>query len=84
MASRGLSGLLRNKGRMQMICSVELEEDEREVFEAPKEQLKLLNRKAIQVAEMLAEPFDELEKNRLSLFSIMRRLESLVMQMVTK
>ena len=69
MASRGLSGLLRNQGRMQLICSVELEANEREVYENPSKHISLLNRKAETVAQMLQQPYDELEKDRLSLLA---------------
>lgn len=69
MASRGLSGLLRNGGRMQLICSVELETDEREVYEEASKQEKALNKKAEDVARMLEKPYDELERDRLALLA---------------
>lgn len=69
MASRGLSGLLRNGGRMQLICSVELEESERRVYEEASKRETILNRKADDVARMLERPYDELERDRLSLLA---------------
>lgn len=69
MASRGLSGLLRNGGHMQLICSVELEEDEREVYESTAEQREIIEKKAEEVARMLERPYDELERDRLALLA---------------
>jgi ERCC4-related helicase len=69
MASRGLSGLLRNGGHMQLICSVELDEDEREVYESAAEQRKVIKKKAEEVARMLERPYDELERDRLALLA---------------
>lgn len=69
MASRGLSGMLRNGGHMQLICSVELDEDEREVYESAAEQREIIERKAEEVARMLERPYDELERDRLALLA---------------
>lgn len=69
MASRGLSGLLKNGGHMQLICSVELDEDEREVYESTAEQRKVIEKKAEEVAKMLERPYDELERDRLALLA---------------
>lgn len=69
MASRGLSGLLKNNGHMQLICSVELDEEEREVYEASSRHQQILKKKADEVAEMLERPYDELERDRLALLA---------------
>ncbi len=63
MAARGLTGLLRNNGKMQLICSVELDEPERQVFEDP---VGFLERKSIDVAKMLEQPYDDREKQHLA------------------
>lgn len=69
MAGRGLSGLIRNHGKMQLICSVELEEEEREIYEEPSKHVRLLEQKADQVSKMLEQPSDELEEKRLMLLA---------------
>ncbi|MDO9538353.1 MAG: restriction endonuclease subunit R, partial [Thermoplasmata archaeon] len=35
MAARGLSGLLKNNGKMQLLCSVQLDKSEEEVLRDP-------------------------------------------------
>ena len=69
MAGRGLSGLIRNKGRMQLICSVELEEEEREIYEDPSKHVRLLGQKAEDIAKTLDQPADNLEELRLMLLA---------------
>jgi len=66
MAARGLSGLLKNDGKMQLLCSVELETQDATVLENPEEYLK---RRSIKVTDMLDKPYDELEKTRLALLA---------------
>jgi ERCC4-related helicase len=66
MAGRGLTGLLKKNGKMQLICSVELDEPERKVLEDP---VGFLERKSLDVAAMLEQPYDQLEKLRLGLLA---------------
>lgn len=66
MAARGLSGLLKNDGKMQLICSVQLEESDKEVFENP---VRFLETQASEVMGMLDQPYDKLERQRLSLLA---------------
>jgi len=66
MAARGLTGLLKNNGKMQLICSVELDEPERRVLEDP---VGFLERKSLDVAAMLEQPYDDLERQRLALLA---------------
>ncbi len=66
LAARGLTGLLKNDGKMQLICSVELDEPERAVIEDP---VGFLGRRAIDVAKALEEPYDEIERQRLALLA---------------
>jgi hypothetical protein len=66
MAARGLSGLLKNDGKMQLICSVELEESERAVLENP---VGYLERRSIDIIEALEQPSDQLERIRLALLA---------------
>lgn len=66
LAARGLSGLLKNGGRMQLLCSVQLDKDEAEVLKDP---VSYLERRALDVATMLEQPYDELEKQRLGVLA---------------
>jgi len=66
MAARGLTGLLKNNGKMQLICSVELDEPERAVLEDP---VGYLQKRSLDVAKMLEEPYDEVERQRLALLA---------------
>jgi len=66
MAARGISVLLKNNGKMQLLCSVQLDQAEREVYQDPE---AYLNRHVQNVLEMLDKPYDTLEKTRLALLA---------------
>ena len=66
LAARGLTGLLKNDGKMQLICSVELDEPERAALEDP---VGFLERRAIDVAKALEQPYDEIEKLRFAILA---------------
>ena len=66
MSARGLSGLLKNEGKMQLLCSVQLEAEEEEVLRDP---VKYVQRQSESVAEALSKPYDEVEKKRLALLA---------------
>ena len=60
MAARGLSGLLGQGGRMQLLCSVQLEKADEAVLRDPE---GYLENQAESIVEMLDKPFDKLERN---------------------
>lgn len=66
MAARGISGLLKNGGNMQLLCSVQLDRTDEEVMRDPR---SYLERKAVDILEELEKPYDELEKKRLGLLA---------------
>jgi len=66
MAARGLSGLLRNNGKMELLCGVQMDKEEAEVIRDP---VSYLERRAIDVLKALEQPYDELEKQRLGLLA---------------
>ena len=66
MAARGLSGLLAKGGRMQLLCSVQLEKADEEVLRDPE---GYLEQRALDVIEMLDRPFDQIEKQRLAILA---------------
>jgi|GEM_PF-1872613 len=71
MAARGLSGLISNGGKMQMICSVELDAADMEVYSDPSKHARFIDGQAKLVAKMMEEPYDQLEKDRFSLLAEM-------------
>ena len=66
MAARGLSGLLARGGRMQLLCSVQLERADEAVLRDPE---GYLEQRALDVVEMLDRPFDQIEKQRLAILA---------------
>jgi len=66
MAARGLSGLIAKGGRMQLLCSVQLEKADEAVLRDPE---GYLEQRALDVAEMLERPFDQVEKQRLAILA---------------
>lgn len=68
MAARGLTGLLNNGGKMQLLCSVQLEAAEQAVFTDFRAYAEKV---AGEVGEMLRQPYDQLEKHRLALLAKM-------------
>lgn len=71
MAARGLSGLINNGGKMQMICSVELDAADMEVYSDPSKHARFIDGQARLVAKMMEEPYDQLEKDRFSILAEM-------------
>lgn len=66
MAARGLSGLIQNGGSMQLLCSVQLDAAEEAVLKDPH---AYAERVAADVAQMLAQPHDEIDKQRFALLA---------------
>lgn len=81
MAARGLSGLLENDGKMQLLCSVQLDKAEEDVLKDP---VAYLERRALDVADMLDQPYDELEKQRLGLLAYLLAEGKLEIQIAVK
>lgn len=68
MAARGLSGLMKNNGKMQLLCSVQLDRAEEVVLKDP---YAYAERIAVDVEQMLAQTSDDLEKQRFGLLAKM-------------
>lgn len=68
IAARGLRGLLLNGGRMQLLCSIQLDRYEEDVLNDPHD---FLDRTALDIVEALNQPYDEIEHERLSIMAEM-------------
>ena len=66
MAARGLSGMLAHGGKMQLLCSVQLEKDEEAVLRDP---VGYLEQQTVDVARMLEQPYDMVERLRLAILA---------------
>ena len=66
MAARGISGLLKKGGTMQLLCSVELDADDELALKDPH---RFLLDQEERVIEQLDKPYDELEKKRFGLLA---------------
>lgn len=66
MAARGLRGLLKNDGKMQLLCSVHLDEHEQAVLRDP---VAYLERRAIDLSAMLEKSTDEIDRERLGVLA---------------
>jgi hypothetical protein len=56
---------------MQMICSVELDAADMEVYSDPSKHARFIDGQARLVAKMMEEPYDQLEKDRFSILAEM-------------
>jgi len=68
MAGRGLSGLIKKGGKMQLLCSVQLDRSEEEVLKDP---VSYVERRSMDLLSALEQPYDELEKKRFGLLAEM-------------
>jgi len=66
IAARGISGLLKNKGKMQLLCSVELDAEDESVLRDPLGYLQNIQER---VLTELDSPYDDLEKKRLAILA---------------
>ena len=66
LAARGISGMLKHGGKMQLLCSVELDADDESVLKDPFAYLRDVES---DVMDQLDHPFDELEKKRLGILA---------------
>ena len=66
MAARGISKLIEKKGKMLLLCSVELDADDELALRDP---IRFVHEQQEKVIEQLDRPYDELEKKRLALLA---------------
>ena len=79
MAARGLSGLIKNGGKMQLLCSVQLDRAEEEVLKDP---VSYIERRSMDLLKALETPLDEIEKKRLGILAEMLAQELLEIKVV--
>lgn len=84
MASRGLSKFFQNEGKMQLICSVNLDRDDKDVFDEVEDYQDVIEERFSEVLEMLKSPYDELERDRLKLLAILLKTGRLEIKIAVK
>ncbi len=81
MAARGISGLLEKGGKMQLLCSVELDIDDQDALKDPH---RYLHDHEEDVIEQLHQPYDEIEKKRLALLAKLQARNALEIRVCVK
>lgn len=69
MAARGVKEFIRNGGRMQLVCSVQLDEDDQEVLRDPEAYLRQRTQEVVD--ELQSDQLDDLERRRFGILAYM-------------